>query len=355
MRLRSIAHVTKDSLHFSKRKYSLIVLAVLFCSFCKAQDTVRVETYRMGTTDTLTATDRNPVPVIDTQASTDSAAMYKKRKQLITYGSIGVYGGMLLALNQAWYAQYKRSSFHTFNDNKEWQQVDKAGHAWSAYQLSRLTYSAWKWAGASEKKSILLSAISGPGFLTVIETLDGFSSEWGWSWGDMGANVFGGGMFALQQLAWHEQRVDYKFSFHPVGYGSDMLSKRADNLYGSSFPERLLKDYNGQTYWLSANLQSFFKKSNLPAWLNVAVGYGANGMFGATENIGKDNQGNINFDRRDIPRYRQWFLSPDIKWSKIKTKSKFVKAIFYLLDGIKFPLPGLELSQGKMKLRGLLF
>ena len=48
--------------------------------------------------------------------------------------------------------------------------------------------------------------------------------------------------------------------------------------------ERMLKDYNGQTYWLSANLKSFFQGSNIPAWLNVAVGYGADGMFGGFEN-----------------------------------------------------------------------
>ena len=46
----------------------------------------------------------------------------------------------------------------------------------------------------------------------------------------------------------------------------------------------MLKDYNGQTYWLSANLKSFFPGSNIPPWLNVAIGYGADGMFGGFEN-----------------------------------------------------------------------
>src|SRR3712207_8632374 len=35
------------------------------------------------------------------------------------------------------------------------------------------------------------------------------------------------------------------------------LNMRANDLYGSSFAERMIKDYNGQTYWLSANLKSF--------------------------------------------------------------------------------------------------
>ncbi|MEO7309375.1 MAG: DUF2279 domain-containing protein [Chitinophagaceae bacterium] len=321
------------------------------------QDTVKVKTYRMADVDTITTTQStsDSLKYGKFYPDTTPAVNFKNRQRLVAVTSIGLYTGALVALNQAWYANYKRSSFHTFNDNKEWLQVDKVGHAWSAYQLSRLSYGAWKWAGVSEKKAVLYAGLSGPGFLTVIEILDGFSSEWGWSWGDMGANVFGGGLFVAQQLGWHEQRIDFKFSVHKNNYADTQLTRRANNLFGSSLPERFLKDYNAQTYWLSANLKSFFKQSNLPAWLNVAMGYGANGMFGAFENVGKDGSGNTTFNRQDIKRYRQWFLSPDIKWSKIKTSCKFLRTVFYVLDGIKFPLPGLELSQGKLQLRGLLF
>jgi len=318
-----------------------------------SKDTFKVKTYRMGYVDTISTT-------LSTHSSnfnlgSGETINYKKRQRVVALSSIGLYGGTLLGLNQAWYAQYKRSSFHTFNDNKEWLQVDKVGHAWSAYQLSRLSYGAWKWSGISEKKAILYAGLSGPGFLTVIEILDGFSQDWGWSWGDMGANVFGGSLFVAQQLGWHEQRIDFKFSVHKINYATNQLTTRANKLFGSALPERFLKDYNAQTYWLSANLKSFFKQSNLPAWLNVAVGYGGSGMFGAFENLGHDTNGTTNFDRRDIKRYRQWYLGPDIKWSRIKTKSKFLKTVLYVMDGIKFPLPGLELSEGKMKVRGLLF
>ena len=310
------------------------------------KDTIKIKTYRMGNVDTINTT---PHINIDTNTS-----YFKNRRRHVGLGSIGLFGGTLLGLNQAWYSKYEKSTFHTFNDNKEWLQVDKVGHSWSAYQLSRLSYGAWKWSGVSEKKAVLYAGLSGPGFLTVIEVLDGFSKEWGWSWGDMGANVFGGGLFVAQQLGWHEQRIDFKFSVHKNNYGNPQLTTRANKLFGSSLPERFLKDYNGQTYWLSANLKSFFKQSKLPDWLNVAVGYGGNGMFGAFENLGTDSTG-PNFDRRDIKRNRQWFLSPDIKWSKIKTRSKFLRTVLYVMDGIKFPLPGLELSNGKLQLRGLLF
>jgi hypothetical protein len=189
----------------------------------------------------------------------------------------------------------------------------------------------------------------------VIEVLDGFSAEWGWSWSDIGANVFGSGLFLSQELAWGEQRIQYKFSFHRKSYDEPMLNQRSNKLFGNSWYERMLKDYNGQTYWLSANLKSFFPKSKLPAWLNISVGYGADGMFGGFENLAKDKDGNITFDRRDIQRYRQWYLAPDIDFTKIKTNKKWLRTAFHFLNAFKFPAPALELSNGKLKAHAIYF
>jgi hypothetical protein len=61
-----------------------------------------------------------------------------------------------------------------------------------------------------------------------------------------------------------------KFSFHTTQY------QYRPNVLGSSLAEQMLKDYNGQTYWLSVNLHSFYKGSKIPKWLNLAIGYGAN-------------------------------------------------------------------------------
>ena len=207
----------------------------------------------------------------------------------------------------------------------------------------------WRWAGLSRKKRIWIGGLSGIAYQTIIETLDGFSSEWGWSWGDMGANVFGSGMVIGQELAWNDQRVKMKFSFHKKNYGSADLNERADELYGKGLTARMLKDYNGQTYWLTANLNSFFPKSNFPKWLNIAVGYGAEGMFGASENVGRDDIGNINFDRRDITRYRQFYIAPDLDLTKIKTRSYLVKLALIALNSFKFPTPSLEYNtRGKL-------
>lgn len=187
-----------------------------------------------------------------------------------------------------------------------------------------------------------------------IEYLDGRSAEWGWSWGDAGADLLGASLFSLQQLTWKEQKIQLKFSSFPKRYDAS-LKPRVNDLFGSSFQSKLLKDYNAQTYWLSFNLHSVFKSSRLPAWLNISFGYGAEGMLGGYENYAVDKNGSVIFDKRDIPRYRQWFLSPDIDLSKIKTKSRFLHTVLETFNALKVPAPTLEFSRGSFKLHALTY
>lgn len=279
----------------------------------------------------------------------------KKRIRLVTAANIIGYGGALVGLNALWYAKYPRSPFHFFNDDNEWQQMDKTGHVYSAYSESRATMELWRWAGLSRKKSIWIGGLSGVAYQSIIEVLDGFSSQYGFSPGDFAANIIGSSFFISQQLAWNEEKIKLKFSFHKKNYGSPELNSRADQLYGNTELQRFIKDYNGQSYWLSANIKSFFPDTQLPAWLNISIGYGAEGMFGGTKNIGYDDNGNIIFDRTDIKRYRQWYLSPDVDFTKIKTNKKGIKVLLFVLNSIKFPAPTLEYSNGKFKGHWIVF
>lgn len=290
------------------------------------------------------------------QDTTQNKINFSQRQWIIGSANVAGYGSSLIILSNTWYRNYSYTSFQTFNDVGEWLQVDKFGHAWTAYNTGSASAALWKWAGLNNKKATWIGGLSGAAYLTVIEFLDGHSSQWGWSWGDMAANIFGSGLFISQQLAWQEQRVQYKFSFHRNNYGEASLEKRSNDLYGSSWYERMLKDYNAQTYWFSFNLKSFFPKSNLPSWLNLSLGYGADGMFGGFDNTAKDDNGNIIFDRRDIPRKRQFYLAPDIDFTKIKTHSKFLKTVFSALNVFKCPAPTFMLdSKGKIKVYMLYF
>ena len=288
-------------------------------------------------------------------ADTLAASHHPSRKWIVGGASFAGYAGSIIAFSQAWYKNYPRSSFHTFNDIGEWQQMDKLGHSWAGYNTSRLTTDMWQWAGASHDASVFLGAGSSLLYMLSIEYLDGRSAEWGWSWPDAGADIAGAGLFAVQELGWREQRIQLKFSAHYKHYPDPVLRKRADDLFGSTFQERLLKDYNAQTYWLSFNLRSFFPRSGLPRWLNVSFGYGAGNMFGGYQNIAHDNSGTTTFDRRDLQRYRQWYLAPDIDLTKIRTRSRFLRTVFSAVNVLKIPAPALELSRGKLRVKGLAF
>ena len=264
---------------------------------------------------------------------TISDTLNKPRRNTIIIAESSIAGITLLGLNQLWYADYKRSKFHTINDNNEWLQMDKMGHVFTSYQLGKNGAQLLNWSGVGEKDQLIYGATLGFGFLTTVEVLDGFSKEWGFSWGDILANAAGTGLYIGQELLWNEQRIALKFSFHQTKYAS----LRPDKL-GENFLEQILKDYNGQTYWLSVNLHAFFKEKNIPKWLNIAVGYGANGMLTGMKDI--DNQLLTNLQRQ-----RQFYLSLDVNLSTIETNSKVLRSFLDVFNMIKIPFPTLEFNK----------
>ncbi|MFV8344983.1 DUF2279 domain-containing protein [Flavobacterium sp. ZB4P13] len=260
-----------------------------------------------------------------------SDSLHLKRQNTVIISEAVLATGTLIGLNQVWYADYPKSDFHFINDNSEWLQMDKAGHVFSSYHLGRFGAEMLQWSGANTKNKMLYGAGLGFAFLTAVEVLDGYSSEWGASLGDVVANASGTALYVSQELIWKEQRITPKFSFHTTkyaGYRPEVL--------GSSFTEQILKDYNGQTYWLSVNLHSFANGSKIPKWLNLALGYGADGM--------------ITGNKEDTPpvltsnpqRFRQFYLSLDVDLTKIKTKSHFLKTVFSVLNTVKIPAPTIE-------------
>jgi len=258
------------------------------------------------------------------------------RRNTVAITEAAMASATLIALNQLWYADYPRSSFKTLNDSGEWLQMDKMGHVFSSYQLGRLGANTLNWAGVSKKNQLFYGSTIGFGFLTVVEVMDGFSEEWGFSWTDMAANATGTGLHIGQELLWNEQRIVLKYSFHTTKF-----AKQRPNKLGDGFSEEFLKDYNGQTYWLSANINSFLKTEFVPNWLNVAFGYGAEGMLtGEAYDPLFLNQN----------RKRQYYLSLDIDLTRIKTNSSVLKSIFDVINVIKVPFPTLELdSNGRLK------
>ncbi|WP_405605652.1 DUF2279 domain-containing protein [Polaribacter sp. Asnod1-A03] len=265
----------------------------------------------------------------------------KRRNAVILSESI-LAGGTLLALNQLWYADYPQSNFHLKNDNNDWNQMDKAGHFMTSYYIGKVGMELLDWTGVSKKNQLIYGATLGFSFLTAVEIFDGFSEEWGASPGDILANAAGTGLLIGQELLWDEQRITVKYSFHQTHF-----AKERPNTLGENFLQQTLKDYNGQTYWLSANIWSFNKESSFPKWLNVALGYGAEGMI-----FGNSNVANSMIQEP----YRQFYLSLDVDLTKITTNSEFLKSVFSVINFVKIPAPTLEINtKNGIKLHYLYF
>lgn len=246
-----------------------------------------------------------------------------------------LYVASVTGLYFAWYSQNPQSFFHFFNDNQEWLQMDKAGHFVTANYISRLGYQTYRWSGLDEKRSAWFGAGLSFAYLLNIELLDAFSTGWGFSPGDLAANTLGISTFLSQQLLWGEQRFSFKYSFHRSNY-----PPFRPELLGKNLIQEMVKDYNGQSYWLSVNISSFLpERSKFPGWLNLAAGYGAEGMVGANTSGTPSDQ-----LPPGIRPYRQFYLSLDVDLTRIPTNKSWLKTLFTVFSFIKVPAPAIEFN-----------
>lgn len=291
-------------------------------------------------------------------------------RRLRTTAALGAtfYAATSLGLYHAWYKGYDLGKFRTFDDSREWNQVDKGGHLLTAYYETRVAYEGARWTGLDKRRSLWVGGAVGTVLQGTVEVMDGFSEKWGFSWSDMAFNTIGSVGFIAQQMAWNEQRVLFKVSnsYEAIpdatltstdGTATTQLATIYKRLYGTTAPERFFKDYNTITTWASVNVRAFAPNSRLPKWLNVAVGYGAGNIYGGFTNEWTDDNGNtFQLSPSEYPRYRQWYLSADIDFQRIPTQKRWLRTAFSLLNFIKFPAPALEYNTlGKFKLHPIFF
>jgi uncharacterized protein YfiM (DUF2279 family) len=270
-----------------------------------------------------------------------SDSLVNKKKLIIASTSVTIaYTASMIVLGNAWYADAPKQSFHWFNDAPEWKQMDKAGHFFSAFHIADNASTLLRSTNLSKKKSDIIGTITGAVIMSSIEVFDGYSAAYGASISDIAANVTGTLFYLGQSAYWNEVRIHPKFSFHHTS-----LSKQRPDVLGSGLSE-ILKNYNGQTLWLSVDVAKFIPSSNWPKWLSVAGGYGAENMLYARDLQNKS---------AGLDPYRQYFLSLDIDFTAIPTRSKVLKTVFKILNLVKVPAPAIEFSRRGVKGHALYF
>lgn len=275
-----------------------------------------------------------PLPVAS--AVPEPPGIHQGRFIGVVAGTAAFYTITLLMLRKQWYK--KKVPFHLFNDNAEWLQMDKVGHAATAYCMSRGGYELMRWSGVNERASILTGGLLALLFQTTLEVYDGHAEGWGFSKGDMLANVAGTALFMGQQYGAGQQAVSLKYGFRKT-----IFPPYRPNLLGRTTGQQMLKDYNGQQYWLSVNLASVLPVGpSFPRWLNLDLGYSGSGMIGGHDNpVAFDKNGN----QLTFRRYRQFFLSPDADLSRISAFSPSLQRFIGTVQFFKIPAPSLELNR----------
>lgn len=247
-----------------------------------------------------------------------------KSGRMIILGALGagVFTGFHIYYSNTWWKD-KRDYFKFAADGYYARNMDKLSHIYTANFFTVATSVAYEWTGLSPQKSLLYGSLTSLAYETYIEINDGFAPNWGFDWGDMGANVFGAVYPFLQEEFKPLKHVNFKWSFKP-----DWLKKKVQN------QDDLLDDYTNMTFWLSVNPmimvpKSVTKAKFYPNFIALAAGMSiknASHVTGSTT------------------AKVEWFISLDWDVNQLPGKSDFMKKLKKILNFYHFPAPAVKIS-----------
>jgi hypothetical protein len=216
-------------------------------------------------------------------------------------------------------------------------QMDKFGHAFTGYLITNELNRVHHWAAG--KRQPWVGALYAISYLSALEIMDGLSSGWGFSGSDMLANGVGVGLAFSQDHFFNRQVILPKFSFSRSSY-----AVVRPEILGNTYAEQLLKDYNGQTYWVSLPISTFLNLPKRLTWICISLGYGCDAKL-----VGSQNTWN-GFNAR-----RQVYLSLDIDCSSLAPRHPKLNKVLTHLNLIKVPFPSLEFSSDKTRFHWISF
>ena len=235
--------------------------------------------------------------------------------------------GVLIHIYQhnAWW-QGQQEPFRFENDWEYALNVDKFGHAYGAYSESRLARAVLLWTGFNDDAALFYGSVFGFTYQTYVEVEDGYHRSYGFSPGDAIANTIGSSLPLLQRSFPVLSNFSLKYSYFPSRqYLNDLKSENF---------RVFIDDYEGSVFWITMDphfLMSPSAAKALPAWLGLALGIGGHNL------------------EQPTPGVRNYYLTTDVQFSRIKAGGEFLSALFGALDFFHFPAPGLAIENRKLK------
>src|SRR4051812_48252126 len=81
-----------------------------------------------------------------------SPTLNTKRVNSIKYATVAAYPLSMYWLYTEWYKSYPQTRFHFFDDETEWEHMDKAGHLVTSYCISGGYAGILRWSGVERRK-----------------------------------------------------------------------------------------------------------------------------------------------------------------------------------------------------------
>ena len=192
--------------------------------------------------------------------------------RLAIVGGLSVGGFVLghVALGNLWW-KGEQSDFH-FDWQDDWVYAlgaDKLGHFYTPYVGTDIYRQGLEWVGMSKEASLWWSAGLASGYTTYVEIRDGFSKEWGFSWGDFIANNLGVGWRVAEYYEPWLENLRWKISYE----ASDAFKEGAYNA--------IVDDYESTYHWVSLNVNNMLPEdwqAWWPNWMNLALGHSVKGV-----------------------------------------------------------------------------
>lgn len=245
-------------------------------------------------------------------------------------------GGVAVAGNVALYEYFKRAWWNgqpaphmwlNWEKNEPFREMDKFGHAWGGYHLSRIGSELLGGACVSRTKAVWWSAAYAAAFQLQIELWDGKQAAYGFSPFDLAANTAGASYAVAQQY------VPALRSIKPtISYSRTLASKRYGRAQGSQL--RPTTDYSGQTYWLSVDMDEMLPDAAArwwPGFLRASVGHSITDYV--DPNTGRGVWGR-----------REFVLTLDVDPEKLPGQNHLWRRAKHELSYYHFPAPALVLT-----------
>ena len=226
-----------------------------------------------------------------------------------------------VVLNNLWW-KGERSDFH-FNFDEDWKYAlgsDKFGHAYFPYLATDIYEGAFVWSGMDSTTALWSAAGFTLFYQTYIEVRDGFSKQYGFSFGDFGADVLGAGYPIAQHYIPALRNFTFKISFDPSAE------------YKAGHYNAIIDDYESAYGWLSINVHNLLPESWqewYPKWINLAIGHSVKNIYLSPVN-----------------GYHEWYLALDWNLEGLPGDGWFWNVVKHYLNYYHLPSPAVRVSPG---------